>query len=82
MEVYKEVAKLEARVDVLADALYSYKAHEEEWIAKEMCKDIVERQIAAIHFNLNQLSGNFSVANINDHLEQMLKESEGSGDKR
>ena len=82
MEVYREVAKLEARVDVLADALYAFKAEEKDRAMKEMKKDIVERQIASIYYNLHQLSNQFSVANINDHLERMMKESEGGGDKR
>ena len=82
MEVWKEIAKLEARVDVLADALYDYKAQEKEGVTKEMKKEVVERQIAAIYYNLHQLSNQFSVANINDHLERMIKESEGGGDKR
>lgn len=82
MEVYREVAKLETRVDVLADALYAFKAEEKDGAMKEMKKDIVERQIAAIYYNLHLLSNQFSVANINDHLERMIKESEGGGDKR
>ena len=79
MEVYREVAKLNARVDVLAEALYSFKAEAKDGIVKEMKKAVVERQIAAVYFNLNRLSNQFSVANINDHLEQMTKESEESG---
>ena len=82
MEVWKEIAKLEKRVDVLADALYAFKAEEKDGAMKEMKKDIVERQIAAIYYNLHLLSNQFSVANINDHLERMMKESEGGGDKR
>lgn len=82
MEVWKEIAKLETRVDVLADALYAFKAEEKDGAMKEMKKDIVERQIAAIYYNLHLLSNQFSVANINDHLERMMKESEGGGDKR
>ena len=82
MEVWKEIAKLELRVDVLADALYDYKAQDEDGVAKEMRKEVVERQIAAIYYNLHQLSNQFSVANINDHLERMMKESEGGGDKQ
>ena len=82
MEVRKEIAKLEARVDVLAYALYAFKAEEKDGAMKEMKKDIVERQIAAIYHNLHLLSNQFSVANINDHLERMMKESEGGGDKR
>ena len=79
MEVYREVAKLESRVDTLADCLYQYKAEEKDGAMKEMKKDIVERQIAAIYYNLHLLSNQFSVANINDHLERMMKESEGGG---
>lgn len=79
MEVYREVAKLEARVDVLEDALYAFKAEEKDGVMKEMKKDVVERQIAAIYYNLHLLSNQFSVANINDHLERMMKESEGGG---
>lgn len=82
MEVWKEIAKLEKRVDVLADALYTFKAEEKDGAMKEMKRDIVERQIAAIYYNLHLLSNQFSVANINDHLERMMKESEGGGDKR
>ena len=79
MKVWKEIAKLEARVDVLADALYDYKAEEEDGVAKEARKVVVERQIAAIYYNLNLLSNQFSVANINTYLEQMTKESEENG---
>ena len=79
MKVWKEIAKLEARVDVLADALYDYKAEEEDGFAKEARKVVVERQIAAIYYNLNLLSHQFSVANINTYLEQMTKESEENG---
>ena len=79
MEVWKEIAKLESRVDVLADCLYQHKAEENDGFAKEATKAVVERQIAAIYFCLHQLSNQFSVANINDHLERMIKESEGGG---
>lgn len=79
MTVFKEVAKLEARVDVLAEALYQYKAEENNGFAKEATKAVVERQIAALYYNLNQLSNQFSVANINTYLEQMTKESEENG---
>ena len=78
LKVWKEIAKLEARVDVLADALYDYKAEEEDGFAKEARKVVVERQIAAIYHNLNLLSNQFSVANINTYLEQMTKESDES----
>lgn len=81
MEVWKEIAKLEVRVDALADCLYQYKAEENEGFAKEATKEVVERQIAAIYHCLNQLSNQFSVANINTHLERMTKESEESGAK-
>lgn len=81
MEVWKEIAKLEVRVDTLADCLYQYKAEENEGFAKEATKEVVERQIAAIYHCLNQLSNQFSVANINTHLERMTKESEESGAK-
>ena len=81
MEVHREIGKLESRVDTLANALFSYKASKEGF-AKEATKEVVERQIAAIYYNLHQLSNQFSVANINDHLERMMKESEGGGDKR
>ena len=79
MEVWKEIAKLEARVDTLADCLYQYKAEENDGFVKEATKAVVERQIAALYYNLNQLSNQFSVANINTYLEQMTKESEGNG---
>ena len=79
MTVFKEVAKLEARVDVLAEALYQYKAEENNGFAKEATKAVVERQIAALYYNLNQLSNQFPVANINTYLEQMTKESEENG---
>lgn len=79
MEVWKEIAKLEARVDTLADCLYQYKAEENDGFVKEATKSVVERQIAAIYYNLHRLSNQFSVANINDHLERMIKESEGGG---
>lgn len=79
MTVFKEVAKLEARVDVLAEALYQYKAEENNGFAKEATKAVIERQIAALYYNLNQLSNQFSVANINTYLEQMTKESEENG---
>ena len=79
MEVWKEIAKLEVRVDTLADCLYQYKAEENDGFVKEATKAVVERQIAALYYNLNQLSNQFSVANINTYLEQMTKESEGNG---
>lgn len=79
MEVWKEIAKLEARVDTLSDCLYQYKAEENDGFVKEATKAVVERQIATIYFCLHQLSNQFSVANINDHLERMIKESEGGG---
>ena len=82
MTVFKEVAKLEARVDVLAEALYQYKAEENNGFAKEATKAVVERQIAALYYNLNQLSNQFSVANINTYLEQMTKESEENGEEQ
>lgn len=81
MTVFKEVAKLESRVKILEEALYQYKAEEKEGFAKEAIKDVVERQIAALYYNLNQLSNQFSVAKINTYLEQMTKESEGVGGK-
>lgn len=80
MEVWKEIAKLEVMVDTLAECLYQYKAEENDGFVKEATKAVVERQIAAIYFCLHQLSNQFSVANINDHLERMMKESEGGGD--
>lgn len=79
MEVFREVGKLECRVDTLAHCLYQYKAEENDGFVKEATKEVVERQIAAIYFCLHQLSNQFSVANINDHLERMMKESEGGG---
>ena len=79
MEVWKEIAKLETRVDTLADCLYQYKAEENDGFVKEATKAVTERQIASIYFCLHQLSNQFSVANINDHLERMMKESEGGG---
>ena len=82
MEVWKEIAKLENRVDTLADCLYQYKAEENDGFVKEATKAVVERQIASIYFCLHGLSNQFSVANINDYLERMMKESEGGGDKR
>lgn len=82
MEVWKEIAKLEVRVNTLAHCLYQYKAEENDGFVKEATKAVVERQIAAIYLCLHSLSNQFSVANINDHLERMMKESEGGGDKQ
>ena len=79
MIVYREVAKLEVRVDNLAESLYQYKSEENNGFVKEATKAVTERQIASIYFCLHQLSNQFSVANINDHLERMIKESEGGG---
>lgn len=81
MTVFKELAKLEARLKVLKEAIYQYKAEDKEGFSKEAVKGVVERQIAALYYNLNQLSNQFSVANINTYLEQMTKESEGVGGK-
>lgn len=79
MEVWKEIAKLEANVDVLKNALYNYKAADEGF-EKNACAEAVERQIANTYYTLQQLSNQFSVANINEHLLRMNEESEGGGD--
>lgn len=58
---------------------WQYESERRDGFVKEATKEVVERQIAAIYHCLNQLGNQFSVANINTHLERMTKESEESG---
>lgn len=75
---FKEIGKLESKLDVLSDAILNYSANENETNA-QIYKDRLEKRIAEMYFALQNLSNQFSVANINDHLERMIKESEGGG---
>lgn len=75
---FKEIGKLESKLDVLSDAILNYSANENETNA-QFYKDRLEKRIAEMYFALQNLSNQFSVANINDHLERMIKESEGGG---
>lgn len=50
MEVFREVKKLEAWVEILADALHAFKAEERDGAIKELKKDIVEWRISAIYY--------------------------------
>lgn len=74
--VHKETAILHARVEALSEAMYLYKATEENSAEKEARKKDVEKQIASIYYCLQELSNRFSVANINDYLSEMNKEDE------
>ena len=78
---FKEIGKLESKLDVLSDAILNYSANENEPNV-QFYEDTLEKRIAEMYIALQSLSNQFSVANINDHLERMMKESEGGGDKR
>ena len=74
----KEIARMEAKLDVLSDALLNYKAN----IDEKDCgiyKEITEKKIAEMYFQLQKLSEHFSVVKINEYLERLIKESEGGG---
>jgi hypothetical protein len=77
---FKEIAKLESKLDYLGDALLNYKANmcERDFL---QYKDMCEKRIAEMYFQLQLLSDHFSYIKINEYLECLIKESEGSGDK-
>lgn len=76
---FKEIGRLEAKLDVLSDALLNYSANKNENDV-EVYKEVAEKRIADMYLALEYLSNYFSVTNINEHLEDLHnKESEGGG---
>ena len=84
MVVAREVGKIEVALENLTEALYTYSA-----VCKGICtvkaeiaKHEVEEKIARMQMVVQNLANQFSVGNINECYERMMKESEGGGDKR
>ena len=84
MEIRKEIGRIEVALDNLTEALYKYKACCDgvSNIKIQMANHEVEEKIARMQMVVQKLANQFSVGRINECYERMMKESEGSGDKR
>ena len=81
MEIRKEIGKIEIALDNLTEALYKYKAccGGISNIKIQLSKHDVEEKIARMQAVVQMLANQFSVGNINECYERMMKESEGGG---
>lgn len=84
MEIRKEIGRIEIALENLTEALYKYHAVCEgiSNIKIQLAKHEVEEKIARMQMVVQRLANQFSVGNINECYERMMKESEGGGDKR
>ena len=81
MVVSKEVGKIYVALENLTDALYKYNACCDGIcsVKVQIAKHEVEEKIARMQMVVQQLANQFSVGNINECYERMMKESEGGG---
>ena len=83
MVVAREVGKMQVALDNLTEALYKYSASCDgiSNVKIQLAKHEVEEKIARMQMVVQKLANQFSVGNINECYERMMKESEGGGNK-